>query len=64
MKSSKGGSQRPRSRSSLSESSDDESCRQCGHHGGEQWIACDLCDAWFHEECVILGFPIEEMNDL
>ena len=60
---SRGNARSQRCRSPLSSDSDEESCRQCGRPGGRQWIACDLCDSWFHTECVTLEFPLEEIHE-
>lgn len=56
-----------RSRSPISDadkdSDADDRCRRCGRHGGVDWIACDLCDSWFHVEYASLDFPLEVMKE-
>ena len=43
--------------------SDDTPCKGCDQPGGENWISCDLCDSWYHMQCVGLHCSPEEMED-
>ena len=38
--------------SSDSDSDDNYVCDVCGMCGGGDWIACDSCNIWYHQECV------------
>ena len=49
--------------SSGSESDDVYVCDVCGMCGGGDWIACDSCNIWYHQECVdVAGDNLEEIE--
>lgn len=31
---------------------DEDICFKCQKGGGENWVACDMCNKWFHIFCV------------
>ena len=41
-------------------STDDCPCALCGLTTKGDWIACDQCEKWFHQECVTVSSPLED----
>ena len=37
------------------------SAGSCAHPNALQWLACDLCTAWYHCECV--GLTLKEASE-
>jgi PHD-finger len=31
---------------------EDDICKKCQMHGGNNWVLCDKCEFWYHFECV------------
>ena len=43
------------------EAENTEECKGCGLSGGNSWVQCDLCDGWFHIQCINVPFNLEEL---
>ena len=53
----------PSSPSSSTCSEDDNAlCKKCRSSEGERWISCDVCDNWYHMNCVGLSCTPEMME--
>lgn len=48
--------------SSSSSEEDNTPCNKCKQTGGSRWISCDLCDKWYHMNCVGLHCTPQAME--